>query len=121
MGDRVSIQFAKKVKNFFDKDNPHEQESIFLFSHWGGMEFAHEALAYAKELKADIESGKVRSGGPLARMEPENVMVDFIRMITNEMERVDGDLYLLPDGEHGDNGDNGHWIVDMDTMKLERG
>jgi len=104
MGDRASISFKK--------DN---RESISLFSHWGGPEFQNQALDYAKKLKAKINKEKKGNNclTPLVRMEPETVMVDFIRDITKEMPSVDSDLYLGKDENDGDNSDNGHITVEL--------
>ena len=121
MGDRVSIQFAKKVENFFDKDNPREEKSVVLFSHWGGMTFVQYALEYAKNLSKEIEEATGLKGKPLGRMEPNTVMVDFIRDATEDKERVESNLYLACDQDEGDNSDNGHWIIDLDELKFKEG
>jgi hypothetical protein len=98
MGDRVSISFRKG-----------NDESVALFSHWGGMGFVEEAREYAMRLKEE------RSGHmyPLDRFEPDTVMVDFIRHITRSMKRVESDLYLGKTSADGDNGDNGHHVVEL--------
>ena len=98
MGDRISIQF----ENGGDK-------SVVLFSHWGGKEFLKEARKYVKELKAERKGRST----PLDRLEPETVMVDFIRHITKDEERIDSDLYLGFTETDGDNSDNGHFIINL--------
>ena len=100
MGDRISISFKKG-----------DNESVVLFSHWGGKSFLEEAREYVKELK---EEKKGSSMFPLDRLEPETVMVDFIRHLTHYMGRVESDLYLGKTPEDGDNSDNGHFVIDLD-------
>jgi hypothetical protein len=105
MGDRVSISF----------DN-NGDESVVLFSHWGGKEFADEATKFLKTLRKDIVKKDSTLGcGPLGRMEPNTVMVDFIRHVTKKLKRVDGDLYLGSTSTDGDNSDNGHFKLDVKT------
>ena len=96
MGDRVSISFSDG-----------RSESVALFSHWGGIEFAEKAKKYAQELVAE------RSGSiwPIDRFEPGTVMVDFIRYITDGEGRIESDLYLGKGEENGDNSDNGQHVI----------
>ena len=101
MGDRASVSFKKG-----------NEESVALFSHWGGMPFVQTAITYATRLK-DNKVGEVK---PLDRLEPATVMVDFIRHLTRDMARVDSDLYLGKDANDGDNSDNGHHVIDFDTL-----
>jgi len=93
MGARISVAFKKG-----------EEKSVTLFSHWGGEEFASEADRYVTELKSE------RKGvlNPLDRLEPNTVMVDFIRHITKGQDRVESNLYLGKDENDGDNSDYGH-------------
>ena len=100
MGDRVSISF----KNGDD-------ESETLFSHWGGQEFVEKAKAYARELTAERKANNQH--GPPDRLEPNTVMVDFIRYVTKDKKRVESDLYLGKDETEGDNGDNGHYVIKL--------
>jgi hypothetical protein len=104
MGDRISISFKS------GKD-----ESVTLFSHWGGMAFYDEAIKYIQDLKHHINSKDSRMSRPLDRLEPCTIMVDFIRHITQNMKRVESDLYLGKDHNSGDNSDNGHHTIDVDT------
>lgn len=97
MGDRVSISFKNG-----------DQESVALFSHWGGMEFVKHARNYADNL---VWSRKERVD-PLGRLEPETVMVDFISRYTRGTE-VKSNLYLGKNKEDGDNCDNGHHVIDL--------
>jgi len=99
MGDRVSIAFENGKRT-----------SVTLFNHWGGLEFVDHALSYIKILKEELGSGSVT---PLQRLEPSTVIVDFIRSLTHEMEIVDKTLYLCRDKNDGDNGNNGHWVIDV--------
>lgn len=103
MGDRVSIQFENKgVK------------SVVLFSHWGGMDFKETAEDYVEDLKAR-KKGEI--GMPLDRLEPSVVMVDFIRHITKDHERVKGGYYLGTTENDGDNSDNGHHLISLGDEK----
>ncbi len=99
MGDRVSISFKNG-----------REESVALFSHWGGMSFVREAEQYVKKLKK--WAGK-RECEPLERLEPDTVMVDFIREITKEEEKIKSGIYLGKDEWEGDNSDNGHHVIDL--------
>ena len=102
MGDRISVQFQCDGNR-----------SVVLFNHWGGEEFLEEAIEYAKLLKKEgKDKGSVL---PLYRLEPETVMVDFIRHITKKMERVENDLYLGATERDGDNGNHGNHIIDLKT------
>ena len=108
IGDRVSISFKHG-----------NDESVTLFSHWGGYAFVKTAERYAKKLIADNK----RRGGmtmPLDRCDVETVMVDFIRYLTSDMDRVESDLYLGKDCNDGDNSDNGHFVIDMETGEAEK-
>lgn len=105
MGNRISIQFKNG-----------EDESPVLFSHWGGEEFKQEAEDYVTELKGEIGMKNPMTGTePLDRLEPGTVMVDFIRQITKNMDRVKSDLYLGKDENDGDNSDNGHHVIELDN------
>lgn len=100
MGDRISIQF--KTGN---------QRSVVLFSQWGGQAFLEEAKKYARSLREEARSRGGR--GPLYRLEPNTVMVDFIRRLTREEARVTSDLYLGATLMDGDNYDNGNHVIDL--------
>lgn len=108
MGDRVSIQFI-------NGDN----KSVVLFNHWGGTEFPQEALEYVTKLIHENKSKYPNNySNPLSRLEPDTVMVDFIREITKDLIRVESCLYLGATENDGDNSDNGHWIIDLEEVKL---
>jgi len=100
MGDRVSISFV----------SPDGEESPALFSHWGGLEFVKTAKRYAKELTKERGEAEML---PLDRLEAGTVMVDFIRWLTFEKDRVESDLYLGKNENDGDNGDNGHHRIKL--------
>jgi len=100
MGDRVSISFKKG-----------EEESVVLFSHWGGMRFVAVARGYVRELKTEAQRAGMT--WPLFRLEPGTVMVDFIRMLTEGVTRVQSDYYLGKDQAAGGNSDNGHFAIDL--------
>lgn len=108
MGDRVSVRFINA-----------EYKSPVLFNHWGGKEFVKVAVEYVKELHQEILE---RNGGvayPLDRLEPQTVMVDFIRYLTTGYDRVRSNLYLGVDPSDGDNSDNGHWDILLDGTKVK--
>ena len=103
MGDRVSIAFKNG-----------NETSVTLFHHWGGMEFVEKARDYAEDLRNEIAK-KEYQGDPIGRLEPNTVMVDFIRYLTIGFgqQRVTSSLYLGKDGNDGDNSDNGHHIINL--------
>lgn len=98
MGDRVSIQFKNG-----------NQKSVVLFSHWGGMSFVNYAKAYVQALQEAAR--KEGSTYPLYRLEPETVMIDFIRVLTQDGKPVTGNYYIVATEEEGDNSDNGHHVI----------
>lgn len=102
MGDRISIQF----ENGIDK-------SVVLFSHWGGTKFLKKAERYVIKLKKEIATNTLLDGMPLSRLQPQTVMVDFVRHITKKLNRVDGDLYFGFNSGDGDNLGNGHHIIKL--------
>ena len=88
---------------------------MVLFEHWGGIEAAEAAEEYAEELRAEaLQQGEVM---PLFRMEPETVMVDYIRVrlansgMVGSVGRVTNNFYLMASPTGGDNGDNGHHVI----------
>jgi hypothetical protein len=99
MGDRISISFS----------NGNEQ-SVALFSHWGGLAFKDEAIDYVRELKQKNSNTTNNYSTPMSRLEPCYVMVDFIKQI----ESTDS-VYLGKDENDGDNSDNGHFVIDLDS------
>ena len=103
MGDRVSIAF--------ECDG---EVSVALFSHWDGRGFVKMAEKYAATLRTDS------SVTPLDRMEPGTVMVDFIRVLTKGKGPISSNYYLGATCKDGDNGDNGHWVVNLRTGKAAR-
>ncbi len=103
MGDRISISFVRG-----------DEESVALFSHWGGEAFAEIAKDYVLALKGEISKLEHPTSEPLYRLEPSTVMADFIRHITIGMPRVTSDIYLGKDEQDGDNGDNGHYRIVLD-------
>lgn len=105
MGDRISIQFKNKATR---------ETSVVLFSHWGGMDFYYAAKDYVKRLKEQLFDRNDRHvSQPIDRLEPGTVMVDFIRYITKDEERIENDLYLTKSEKDGDNSDNGHKIIEL--------
>ena len=107
MGDRVSVQFRLT-------DSENERSSVVLFNHWGGKYFARKAYKYAVKLRTQTAG----AGLPLGRFEPETVMVDYIREVTKDQDRVRKDLYLGASTADGDNSDNGHYVVWLKKGKI---
>lgn len=104
MGDRISISFVNG-----------REESVTLFSHWAGRSFLNQVQKYLKELHTEIENNKSNIEEPIHRLEPQTAIVDFIRWLTKDSERVTSDLYLGKDANDGDNSDNGHFAIDLKT------
>ena len=111
MGDRVSIRFT----NGSDNDSP------VIFSHWGGTSFVESAINYAQDVIDEVTENK--GYRPFDRLEPRTVTCDFIYNFDkyyhngNKNHRIDGDLYLGIDENDGDNGDNGHFNIDLNNPK----
>lgn len=107
MGDRVSIQFEKGG-----------ERSVVLFDHWGGMSRVAKAQKYAKNLKI-LASQQGNRIYPLTRLEPNTVMLDYIREIAlvefnGGKKRIENSLYLGATENDGDNFDNGHHVIKLD-------
>jgi len=104
MGNRVSISF---------KDEKTKKESITLFSHWDGMELVKEATIYIENLKTEIDKKENKRNYPLNRLEPDTIIIDFIRELTKDLERIESNYYLGRNENEGDNSDNGHHIIKL--------
>ena len=103
MGMRVSVSFVYEG-----------EESVALYAHNGGIDFVEEAYDYARELLGRL--GSVR-GGPLSRLEPSHVIVDFIRWFALPLggdASKELDCYLGKDRLDGDNTDFGHYAIHLD-------
>ena len=144
MGDRVSISFKQKQERWGmpkKKGQPTEktvyEESPALFHHWGGTELPHVAFEWFKKIKADIKTIKSIGSDPFTRLEPRNLMVQLIGALAREkwdqyslgltkdkkgVRKHDTwmthSMYLGKDGNDGDNSDNGHYTIDVDTGKM---
>lgn len=118
MGDRVSIQFKGG-----------DETSSVLFAHWGGSEFPKLALKFAKKMKKDMD--KRSTSDPSKRMEGGIVMLNFILdELKNEVgefapngsgrkgKYITSSFYIVPTENDGDNSDNGHFIIDCDTLTI---
>ena len=145
MGDRVSVSFKQKQERWGmpkKKGQPTEktvyEESPALFHHWGGTELPHVAFKWFKKVK--VEAKKLSGSDPFTRLEPRNLMVQLIGTLAREKwdqykvypgsgihgpkSYKDHDtwmtysLYLGKDGTDGDNSDNGHYTIDVDTGKM---
>ena len=104
MGDRISISFVNG-----------EEESVTLFNHWGGKEFLKITQEYVRELKEKLKERNTPDVYPIDRLEPNTVMVDFIRWFTKDEKLIECDLHLGRDETEGDNSDNGHFKIHLDT------
>ena len=128
MGDRVSIQFK-------NKDMEWGGESVVLFHHWGGQKFADFARGWTFKLKEDMynfSNGKGRD--PLTRLEPNNIMIQFIKYLSDYKSHkgfqyyymkegrdkhsytskyLSYSMYLGKDENDGDNSDNGHHVIEL--------
>ena len=74
MSDRGSVIFCKDG----------EQDSVVISSYEGGDGFVNIAIDYAIELKKEVDELRKdhpNSSGPLERLEPEIIAVDFIHYL----------------------------------------
>ena len=119
MGDRISIQFTNTTKGY--------APSAILFSHCWGLSLLGVAQKYISKLKE--EAALEGEGDPLYRLEPQIVMVDFIReFVCHPMHRIFNPtnprivsgFYLSVNTKSGDNSDNGHWVIDLDADTIQR-
>ena len=138
MGDRVSISFKQKQERWGGPSDKTEvtDESPALFHHWGGTELPKVAFEWFKKVKADTKAMGQRSD-PFTRLEPRNLMVQLIgtlarekwdqyttgltkdkKGITKHDTWMTYSMYLGKDGQDGDNSDNGHYTIDVDTGKM---
>jgi len=112
MGDRISIQF--KNENEYGVG---DEMSVVFFSHWDGTNLLFSVKEYFKELKREKVVDSLGDGvgvsGPLSRLQPNTIMVDFIRWLTKDVDRISSNYYLGKDENDGDNSDNGHYIIDV--------
>ena len=144
MGDRCSIQFVQKTKGLNDK--PVTFKSVVLFNHWGGTSFPEYAKEWLDKHNKRLASSRKKNWcDPITRMDPNQLMMQFIRDLARN-ENYDSNhnceshmfymsepysrptnaryfstsLYLGADENHGDNSDNGHFIIDVpEPMYLE--
>ena len=129
MGDRVSISFRKTEETY---GGPTEkktrlEESPALFHHWGGTELPKVAFRWFKKVRKATEG---KRSDPFTRLEPRNLMVQLIGTLAREKwdqystgtgkhdTWMTHSMYLGKDSQDGDNSDNGHYTIDVDTGKL---
>ena len=132
MGDRVSLSFQQETEWYVKrKKEKHLELSPALFHHWGGTHFPKFAFQWFKKVKEKY--GK-NGGDPFTRMEPRNLMVQFIAHLRNhddlrydrhyngewstDDELLSYSIYLGKDSNDGDNSDNGHYTIDVDASKM---
>ena len=105
MGDRISIQFKNG-----------NETSIVFFSHWDGKEMINAVNRYIAVLKKEVLANRIEENNirfPLDRLEPNIVMLDFIRWFAKDLGRINSNYYLGKDQNDGDNSDNGNWVYDL--------
>jgi hypothetical protein len=142
MGDRVSISFRKEEERWSSPNDKEKitEESPVLFHHWGGTDFPKFAFDWFKALRKHLKKNHTGSD-PLTRLEPRNLMVQFINAIRdeeafrlrhyeNKTKDINGgtwsiddnllsySIYLGKDSMDGDNSDNGHYLIDVDKGKM---
>ena len=138
MGDRVSISFRQKQERWGGPSDKTEvtDESPALFHHWGGTDLPKVAFKWFKKVKAETKAMGQRSD-PFTRLEPRNLMVQLIgtlarekwdqyttgltkdkKGLTKHSTWMTHSIYLGKDGQDGDNSDNGHYTIDVDTGKM---
>ena len=100
MGDKVSISFRRGGN-----------ESVVLFSQWGGADFLRQANTYADHLRV----ARIGTKALLDPLEPNRAMVDFIQSLTTDnVSRGASDLYLAATPEDGTGVSDGHYVVRLD-------
>tara|TARA_R110002020_G_scaffold158924_1_gene342474 strand:- start:88 stop:465 length:378 start_codon:yes stop_codon:yes gene_type:complete len=124
MGNRVSVSFKKD-----------DRESVALFNHWGGEEFAIQTRnwfrTYKTKLSVTEEKDVLNGTDPITRFEPQNLMVQYIHNLFRQPlncsfdesleatpEYVSHSIYLGADEHDGDNSDNGHYTIDINTGEI---
>lgn len=100
MGDRISIQFVKGT-----------EKSVVLFSHWDGKSLLNNVKKYVAQLKKYTK--RYGTTFPLYRLQPNTVMIDFIRHLTKTIAVVEYNYHLGATSNDGDNSDNGHYIIKL--------
>ena len=103
----ISISFSiGGDKRGTDEDD----HSVALFSSDDGMGLVRLASAYMDELR-DHAKLSCSSDTPLERLEPQTVMVDFIRHITVPFKRIGWNYSLYPSTMYGPETDLGHYVL----------
>jgi hypothetical protein len=98
-----------------------DTDAPVIFCHWGGTDFVEAAINYAKDLTDEHKELKRGGLNPLDRLEPRTVTCDFLYNIdryynissNGYTHHIAGDIYLGIDESDGDNGDNGHFNIDL--------
>lgn len=99
MGNRSSISFKHK-----------DDESVALFSHWGGEEFQKDAEEWLSNFAAKNRQVD-NCSTPFTRLEPSVLMVQFIQQAC---DKDSYSLYLGKTQYDGDNSDHGHLTIDVE-------
>ena len=128
MGDRISISFSV-THNLNSNGQSWKQESATLSSHWQGTNLIKMALDFVENLQDAQASEQTNGFNPLDRLEPDIVMLNFIRMIPSDTEydkmgsygMISSDYRIVKDESHTDNSDNGHYEIDLTDCLKENG
>lgn len=105
MGDRISIQFVNG-----------NQKSVVLFSHWDGQNILLTIKAYLDTLLPVVAEAPRT---PASRLEPQTIMVDFVRYLTQDEQHITSNYYFGFNESDGDNSDNGHYEIDLPLFIAE--
>lgn len=133
MGDRISISFSATYNDdnhvvVGSKDNTWKRESAVLSSHWSGMGLVEMALDFIQKLQEIQKNEGITEKdefNPLDRFEPDNVMINFIRMLPYKSDydrlskygMISSDFRIVKDESDTDNSDNGHYEIDLSECK----
>ena len=105
MGDRTSIQFV----------NDDEKSPVF-YEHNGGIALLHEVDEFLEVLKQNFPLNE-RCNDPITRREPSAILVMFVAKYVKYQLTFSGGYRLRDSDVFYRNNDNGHWIINLKTMK----
>jgi hypothetical protein len=100
----ISISFTNEI---------FETESVALFSHNSGEMLINSATNYLEMLQKLLKDNKIWAATPLARLEPEILMVDFLHYFRSSLKRITNNYFLGKDEFDGDNSDYGHHKIEV--------
>jgi len=102
----ISISFSLGGDKLGTDEDDH---SVALFSSEDGIGLVKLASAYLSELK-EYADRDCASDTALERLEPQTVMVDFIRHLTSPLKRIGWNYSLYPSTMYGPPTNQGHFI-----------